>query len=351
MPALSEHLRDPEGHARMAFHPGCPICHGERLSGTLPMQAVISQRTRAALTAGVVAVATVAPAAALGAEPHITQAGSTTAAGTASGDRALTADFIPGGNAAATGTVVDTGADNNIDDDDTAGDDSAADHGGASDGVTVVVGGGAGTQSGGDQSATAPAQPAPPPELPAVPVAPAPAATSDRAPSPAASSSTDVSAGPSDPPPAPTPDEATTPSADASAAPRAPSTPGGVRAGSRPPATHTPSITHAAKPRLAPASAMGAADATTPTPTPTPAPTPTRTTATPASIDRADPGDRAHTVHTGESLWSIASDHLGAGAAPAQIAREVHRLWQLNADRIGTGDPDLLMVGTRLVLR
>ena len=341
MPALSEHLRDPEGHARMAFHPGCPICHGERLSGTLPMQAVISQRTRAALTAGVVAVATVAPTAALGAEPHTTQAGSTTAAGTAAGDRALTADFIPGGNAAATGTVVDTGPDNNTDDDDIAGDDSAADQGGASDGVTVVVGGSASTQSGGDQSAAAPAQPAPPPELPAVPVAPAPAPTSDRAPLPAAPSSTDVSAGPSDLPPAPTPDEATTPSANASAAPRAPSTPGGVRAGSRRPATHPPSIVRAAKRRAAPAAAIVAADA----------PTPTRATATSPKLDHADPGDRAHTVHAGESLWSISSDRLGPGAAPAQIAREVHRLWQLNADRIGTGDPDLLMVGTRLVLR
>ena len=35
----------------------------------------------------------------------------------------------------------------------------------------------------------------------------------------------------------------------------------------------------------------------------------------------------------------------------AAIAREVNRLWELNRERIGTGDPDLVMVGTRLMLR
>jgi len=69
------------------------------------------------------------------------------------------------------------------------------------------------------------------------------------------------------------------------------------------------------------------------------------------NADRTDPGDRAHTVVAGESLWAIASDLLGGGASPAQVAREVHRLWRLNDGRIGTGNPDLLPIGTRLVLR
>jgi Tfp pilus assembly protein FimV len=73
------------------------------------------------------------------------------------------------------------------------------------------------------------------------------------------------------------------------------------------------------------------------------------TNTTPARLAR--PGERTHAVQAGESLWSIASDVLGADASPAQVAREVHRLWTLNRDRIGTGNPDLLMVGTRLVLR
>jgi hypothetical protein len=55
-------------------------------------------------------------------------------------------------------------------------------------------------------------------------------------------------------------------------------------------------------------------------------------------------------VLRGESLWSIAGDLLGDGASPARVAREVNRLWQLNDDRIGTGDRDLLMAGTKLEL-
>jgi Tfp pilus assembly protein FimV len=65
----------------------------------------------------------------------------------------------------------------------------------------------------------------------------------------------------------------------------------------------------------------------------------------------AKSGDRTHAVLPGESLWTIATDLLGSDATTARVAREVHRLWQLNRDRIGTGDANLLMVGTRLELR
>ena len=40
--------------------------------------------------------------------------------------------------------------------------------------------------------------------------------------------------------------------------------------------------------------------------------------------------------------------HLGDGASDAQIAATVHDLWELNADVIGTGDPDLILPGQRL---
>ncbi|MGH2745815.1 MAG: LysM peptidoglycan-binding domain-containing protein [Thermoleophilaceae bacterium] len=62
-------------------------------------------------------------------------------------------------------------------------------------------------------------------------------------------------------------------------------------------------------------------------------------------------GARFHVVEPGDSLWSIAKRLLGREASPARIAREVNRLWSLNEGRIGTGDPDLLMVGTKLRLR
>jgi len=62
-------------------------------------------------------------------------------------------------------------------------------------------------------------------------------------------------------------------------------------------------------------------------------------------------GARFYVVEAGDSLWSIAKRLLGPDASPGRLAREVSRLWTLNEDRIGTGDPDLLMAGTRLRLR
>lgn len=67
-------------------------------------------------------------------------------------------------------------------------------------------------------------------------------------------------------------------------------------------------------------------------------------------VPRSRPGVRTHVVRQGECLWSIAHDQLGGAATPAQVARLVNRLWELNQERIATGEPDLLMVGTELQL-
>jgi nucleoid-associated protein YgaU len=71
--------------------------------------------------------------------------------------------------------------------------------------------------------------------------------------------------------------------------------------------------------------------------------------------DRASPGRSSHqrflTVRPGDSLWSIAKRLLGPDASSAQIARKVAQLWKLNGERIGTGRPDLLLVGTKLIVR
>jgi nucleoid-associated protein YgaU len=56
-------------------------------------------------------------------------------------------------------------------------------------------------------------------------------------------------------------------------------------------------------------------------------------------------------VVPGDSLWSIARRILGSEASNSQLADQVTRLWVLNDQRIGTGDPDLLHVGTLLRLR
>ena len=71
---------------------------------------------------------------------------------------------------------------------------------------------------------------------------------------------------------------------------------------------------------------------------------------TASKVDAATRGDRYHVVQPGESLWLIARDLVGHDASAAHVAREVNRLWALNETRIATGDPDLLMVGTRLAL-
>ena len=71
--------------------------------------------------------------------------------------------------------------------------------------------------------------------------------------------------------------------------------------------------------------------------------------AIPAAL-RAKPGDRTHRVRPGESLWTIATDLLGGDATTAAIAHKVDQLWARNRAAIGTGDPDLLLVGTNLTL-
>lgn len=70
-----------------------------------------------------------------------------------------------------------------------------------------------------------------------------------------------------------------------------------------------------------------------------------------ASPPPAATDEGAYTVRSGDTLWSIAAAHLGRGASAGEIARYVQRLWDLNAQAIGTGDPNLLHVGTHLRLR
>jgi len=52
-------------------------------------------------------------------------------------------------------------------------------------------------------------------------------------------------------------------------------------------------------------------------------------------------------VKAGDSLWSIAANRLRPGASPARIAALVEQLWQLNAETISSGDPDLILPGQR----
>ena len=61
-------------------------------------------------------------------------------------------------------------------------------------------------------------------------------------------------------------------------------------------------------------------------------------------------GSAVYVVAEGDSLWTIARELLGADASAAEIARTANRLWLLNADRIATGSPDLILAAQRLAL-
>jgi hypothetical protein len=65
---------------------------------------------------------------------------------------------------------------------------------------------------------------------------------------------------------------------------------------------------------------------------------------------RSAPGTRRLVVAPGDSLWSIAQRLAGPAASNAQVEAQVRAIWDRNAERIGTGDPNLIFPGTRLQL-
>jgi hypothetical protein len=88
-----------------------------------------------------------------------------------------------------------------------------------------------------------------------------------------------------------------------------------------------------------------------PTPQETPPPSLRPVASTPADSGRNLGGSNTYVVRPGDCLWQIAADLLGPGADTQAIEEEVGRLWRLNEDRIGTGNPSLIYAGTELRLR
>lgn len=312
MTSLRAHLRQPGSHGRLPFHPDCPVCRQERLAGQLPANAIVAHRTLAALTAGVLAVSAGAPSLAVAA-PDQQQSGTPEPAG--SNDTARHPDSLSGkpGNPPPDSATAPP-----------------------NDSDTAPVEGEPAKDPAANQDDQ---QQQKPPQRQTTPVTAPPTA----APAPA----TPVN-----------PATPTIPPAPAAALPAPPSQ--APQATLRPPAPgqhrrHPRRTTQIAEPlgtsRPEIQTSLPALQAQADTPMVEPS-TPARRTAPrhDTGARAAAHGGRVHVVVADESLWSVARDQLGRGASNTDIAREVHRLWELNAKEIATGNPDLLMVGTKLKL-
>ncbi len=306
MRSLSAHLRQSGSHGDLPFHPGCPACRTERLSGSPPGDELLSARSRAGLAAALLATTAMPAAPALAGEADSEQEGAV--------------DDKPAAE-------TDPGFGEGTEDADLPADDGAELPATGDDGEVEQAPPGEsypeddpGSDTG--EPATLPAPPLPPdadPHRPAAPPKPETGREADR-----------IQLGGNqrwlpDPPLL----EAEVP-IQASPAP-GPVAPVGKPGG---PAV-APAIREETASEPAGEAAARSSDLVEPA----------AATATPKG-DR----DRIHIVRQGESLWSIAHDRIGDDANPAQVARLVNRLWELNRERIGTGEPDLLMVGTALRL-
>lgn len=345
MASLTAHLRQPEAHPALPFHPECPICRHERLAGTLSSGGFVSLRSQAALAASVLTLSTMVPAA-VAAEPDSEQDGAAPVAQSGGNDPSQNPNFDPGGNAETLPQAPTAGQNPTLA---TDGDDDTGpiEQQSATNTNDPVVDNGDGQDKGQAQAQQTPQAPATPQLAPtAVEQAATPPPTADGSPAPP----TPADVGPAgDPPPtAPAPAEPIPTNEDQ------PPAGGASRGTSRVQRPRRYASHRAARKPVRNNQAVG--DGAVPPPARAPAATSTVAAhagaATPTTTaGDAKPGDRTHRVHAGESLWSIASDVLGSGASAADIAREVHRLWQLNSERIRTGSPDLVMVGTTLKLR
>jgi hypothetical protein len=339
-PSTVHHSDD---HDRIGFHPACPVCRQDRLFAVLSPDLVFSRRLRVVLATGVLALSTAATGTSVATEPDNQQEGVVVPemgpppSGDTSGD--TTVDDTPNG------PIDDLGQD--------------------SGGETALplevdpvpappqqhLGDNATTDDGSADSAPLETEPLEDPDAELLLTSPDTGAPNpEDSPVPPAEPLP-----PTDPPPTPVPPPADgapdTPEASPPAAERDEQTRRAARRhhNRRSIAKHHKRNGHRHRKH----------GATTGAPLPpTPVEVPAQPVAQPAepaptadAPSRAGGSGRFRVVRRGESLWSIAADLLGPAASAAAIASEVHRLWNLNAKRIGTGDPNVLRVGVTLRLR
>jgi hypothetical protein len=335
MASLSAHLRQTGDHGRLGFHANCPVCREERLFGTLSSDGVVSRRTQAALATGAMAFSLATSSPVWAQEPDSRQEGTVAPQEPNQGRDG----DVPDGSEA---PGVDSGAETVLPVE--VGPPQGAPQEGtddAEDGANYAEG----------ENAPLETEPEVDPDIGLVPLT-EPEATE---PSPG----DEDAAPPVAPAPAPPADETSPP---ATGTPEAPSAerkhPRRNSAKKRTGASARPEQ-HRRQQRAQNQRSTAPAIAPTTTapvqPTATVAQAPTVEVAAPGQGDAAPaslrPGSRYHVVRPGESLWAIARGVLPPDASMARIAREVTHLWDLNEERIATGDPDLLKIGTKLRLR
>ena len=378
MSSLQEHLdRHDLAEADIAFRRDCPVCRAERVLGRLPSTSLVSPRACAAVTALAMVTSTAAPTAALAdgqgvASPAPPSPPPPTASVEAAGGGAAPAD----GGAPAAAPAASEHDDG----------EPSRHEGSPGDSAPAPAPSSAGTNetAPGVTGSTAP-PPTAPPASGGPPVAnDPPSASTDRA------VGTDSAGGDNGNPAAP--DEggdAVPPAAPAAGVPAPAASPPSHNASQvtsgRAEATTPPHAAHRSSRRpgveltdAAPAPvhsrAGGSASATPHGPPPhggaargdarsstgsargeatgaagpRPAATPSRPSGRHQRVEVA--AHMTYRVRHGDSLWRIAARHLGPDATTAQTAREVNRLWELNQQRIGTGNPDLIFPGQTLRL-
>lgn len=317
-------------HSHSGARDDCPLCCRARLLGTLSPDPAISHRTLAALAAGLVAVSAAAPAATRAQEPDQVQEGVVETDRPDGQDREAP-DFDPGGD---TALPFDVGPPPATPED---------------------------TSPDGGPIETDPIEDA---EALLAPLSEPPTPETGRlgdAPRPPAAGPAPVEGAPPAAPPAPGfPIEPAPPAADLAPVTQDLGSEPGARDRERasPPNLRLERPVETPARSRAPARAAWQARAAQPEEAATARAAPPEAgeaapTDTSRDQDRPTParGGGVHVVQPGESLWTIAQAALGPDASSVRIAREVARLWMLNHDRIATGDPDMIIVGTRLRLR
>jgi LysM domain len=322
MASLDRHTLTPrlEEHAKLPFRADCPYCREVRLRGPLPRPEIVPRRAKAGLLAGMLAASAAAPAAPALGQP-------------------------PASKADGKGVVLPPGG---VEADDTEkGDPPAVELGGAPE------------QAGPPVTGPRPEIKPPQAEVPRQ-VAPRSAPSEPNEPTPADQYAESPGSDSEEPSPAPAPEsprpreEHTAPpsrerATEHSAPQREP------RRGSEPrreTADRAPAPGSKEGPRGD--GHPGAPSAGDPGPSGGGGSSRDRSrtsVGTGAEDGAGAEAERVHVVKSGESLWAIAEERLGARASDAEIAEEVNRLWELNdTEVIRTGDPDLILPGQRLRL-